>query len=116
MAQKKRFFLTHHKKRNLRRNVDFKELWPKYDFFLVITKRRNVDFIRVKNKKSIYSKRSQKNVLVFEMLILSELWPKNDFFLGITKKRNLSRNIDFKRVKDKKIDLFKAISKERPCI
>ena len=78
------------------------ELWPRNNFFLVVTKKRNCSFMT----KKLFFRSDQK----IELFILSELLPKDDFFLVITKKSPFSRSVDIERVMTKK-RFFKVILK-----
>ena len=44
-------------------------------------------------KETIFTKRSEVNVILYETLMLSELWRENDLFLEIRRNRHL--NIEF---------------------
>ena len=93
------------------------ESWPKYDFFIAITKKRpfggNIDIKRVIAKYNFFVVNTKKAFLI-EMLILSVLWQKKQcvhsnlkkysfmskkkIFSVISKYLRLFWYVDFKRV------------------
>ena len=89
----------------------FMDLWTKYDFFKMISKKRDVDIYGDMDKKGFYKvisrKWSNNNVILIENVIFTDLWTINDFFNMISKKLD----IDIYRDMDKKL-FFKIISRK----